>query len=71
MAQESFGAVVKRRLLGVLFLVMVIALVSLSILIYNKAFTDTVDVTLKAEPHRQPADPGLRREGARASSSAR
>jgi phospholipid/cholesterol/gamma-HCH transport system substrate-binding protein len=48
-AQESFGEVVKRRLLGLLFIVLVVALISLSILIYNKAFTSTVDVTLRAD----------------------
>ncbi|MDT4904248.1 MAG: phospholipid/cholesterol/gamma-HCH transport system substrate-binding protein [Pseudonocardiales bacterium] len=48
MPKESLMEVTKRRLLGVLFIALVAALVSLSILIYNKAFTDTVDVTLKA-----------------------
>ncbi len=48
MAGDSFGTVVKRRLLGVLFIVMIAALVTLSIMIYNKVFTSTVQVTLKA-----------------------
>jgi phospholipid/cholesterol/gamma-HCH transport system substrate-binding protein len=48
MPKESLMEVTKRRLLGVLFIVLVASLVTLSILIYNKAFTDTVDVTLKA-----------------------
>src|SRR5436305_7573174 len=48
-AQESFGEVVKRRLLGLLFIVLVVSLIALSILIYNKAFTSTVDVTLRAD----------------------
>lgn len=48
MAQESFGAVVKRRMLGVLFIALVVSLISMSILIYNKVFTSTVDITLKA-----------------------
>lgn len=38
--------VVKRRLLGLTFLVVIAALVSLSIAIYNKVFTPTVNVTL-------------------------
>jgi virulence factor Mce-like protein len=49
MARESFAAVVKRRLLGVLFLVVVASLITLSIAIYNKAFTTTVEVTLRAD----------------------
>jgi len=49
MAGESFGAVVKRRLLGVLLIALVAALVALSILIYNKAFSDYVEVTLRAD----------------------
>lgn len=48
MATEPFGKIVKRRLLGLLFLVLIAGLVSLSIAIYNKVFTPTVDVTLKA-----------------------
>jgi virulence factor Mce-like protein len=49
MAQESFAAVAKRRLLGVLFIVLVGALIALSIAIYNKAFTSTVDVKMLAD----------------------
>src|SRR3954471_15054706 len=49
MATESFAAVVKRRLQGVLLLALVAGLVALSIAIYNKVFTDTVEVTLKAD----------------------
>lgn len=48
MAKEPFGKIVKRRLLGLLFLVVIAGLVSLSIAFYNKVFTPTVDVTLKA-----------------------
>ncbi|SHG05977.1 virulence factor Mce family protein [Jatrophihabitans endophyticus] len=48
MPKESLGQVTKRRLFGVLFIVIVVGLVSLSIAIYAKVFTDTVDVTLKA-----------------------
>jgi phospholipid/cholesterol/gamma-HCH transport system substrate-binding protein len=48
MPKESLATVTKRRLFGVLFIVIVVAFVSLSIAIYNKAFTDTTDVTLEA-----------------------
>jgi phospholipid/cholesterol/gamma-HCH transport system substrate-binding protein len=49
MAQESFATVVKRRLLGVLLIAVVAALITLSIAIYNKAFTTYVPVTLRAD----------------------
>jgi phospholipid/cholesterol/gamma-HCH transport system substrate-binding protein len=49
MAGDSLATVVKRRLLGVVFLVVVASLVALSIAIYNKAFTDTVDVKMLAD----------------------
>jgi virulence factor Mce-like protein len=49
MASESFATVAKRRLLGVLFIVVVLGLVTLSIAIYNKAFTNTVVVKLEAD----------------------
>ena len=49
MARESFAKVVKRRLLGVVFIAVIAGLVTLSIAIYNKAFTPTVDVLLKAD----------------------
>lgn len=48
MPKEPTSAVVKRRLSGVLFMVLVVALIGLSIAIYAKVFTKTVDVTLKA-----------------------
>src|SRR5579875_2100383 len=48
MPKESFGKVAKRRLLGLTFLVVIAGLVSLSIAIYNKVFTPTVNVTLQA-----------------------
>ena len=49
MASEPFEKnPVKRRIFGVVFIAFVSSLISLSILIYNKAFTTTVDVTLKA-----------------------
>lgn len=46
MPKEPFIAVVRRRLLGLLLLSLVVALIGLSIAIYNKAFTKTVNVTL-------------------------
>lgn len=49
MAQESVGEVIKRRLLGLLMLVVVAGLVTLSIAFYNKAFTSTANVTLKTD----------------------
>jgi len=48
-ARESFASVVKRRLQGLLLLAIIAGLVTLSIAFYNKAFTDTVDVTLRAD----------------------
>lgn len=48
MPAESLATKTKRRLLGVLFIALVVSLISLSIAIYNKAFTSTVDVTLEA-----------------------
>jgi phospholipid/cholesterol/gamma-HCH transport system substrate-binding protein len=47
--KESFATVAKRRLLGLLFIVVVGSLIALSIAIYNKAFTKTVMVTLRAD----------------------
>ena len=49
MPAESFATKTKRRLLGLLFIALVASLIALSIAIYNKAFTPTVDVTLKAD----------------------
>ncbi len=49
MPAESLATKTKRRLLGVVFIAIVVSLISLSIAIYNKAFTTTVDVTLKAD----------------------
>jgi phospholipid/cholesterol/gamma-HCH transport system substrate-binding protein len=49
MPKDSLATVAKRRLLGVLFIVVVGGLVTLSIAIYNKAFTSTVDVTMDAD----------------------
>jgi phospholipid/cholesterol/gamma-HCH transport system substrate-binding protein len=49
MAAEPLSKVVRRRLLGLLLIGLVVALVSLSIAIYNKAFSDYVEVTLRAD----------------------
>ena len=49
MPAESLATKTKRRLLGVLFIALVASLITLSIAIYNKAFTPTVDVTLQAD----------------------
>ncbi|WP_424189935.1 MCE family protein [Actinokineospora sp. G85] len=45
----SLGRVVKRRLYGLSFIVVVAALVSLSIAMYNKAFTPVASVTLTTD----------------------
>ena len=49
MPAESLAQVTKRRLLGVLLIVLVVGLISLSIMIYEKVFTDTDTITLKAD----------------------
>jgi virulence factor Mce-like protein len=49
MANETLGTVVKRRLQGLVLLGLVVGLVALSIAIYNKVFTDTVEVKLLAD----------------------
>jgi phospholipid/cholesterol/gamma-HCH transport system substrate-binding protein len=49
MAKESVLAVAKRRGLGVLYLVLITALVWLSVAIYQKKFTPVVLVSLKAD----------------------
>ena len=49
MARESFAAVARRRLLGVLLLALVAALVTLSIAVYNKVFTKVVLVKLETD----------------------
>jgi phospholipid/cholesterol/gamma-HCH transport system substrate-binding protein len=43
------GATIRRRLLGVGFIIVIAALVSLSIAIYNKAFTSVVKVSLSTD----------------------
>ncbi len=48
MAGSGTAAVIKRRLSGVLFLGVLTGLVALSVLLYNKAFTPVVEVTLRA-----------------------
>jgi virulence factor Mce-like protein len=45
----SKGAIVRRRLLGVGFIVLIAALVSLSIAMYNKVFTPVVSVQLQTD----------------------
>jgi phospholipid/cholesterol/gamma-HCH transport system substrate-binding protein len=49
MARESFATVVKRRALGVGYLVVIASLVWLSIAIYEKQFTPVVMVTLRTD----------------------
>lgn len=49
MAKESVVAIARRRMLGLLYIVVVAALVALSVLIYNKTFTPTVLVHLKTD----------------------
>jgi len=49
MASEPLVKVVRRRLLGLLLIALVAALVALSIAIYNKVFSDYVEVTLRAD----------------------
>lgn len=49
MARESTATVIRRRLFGVLYLVVAAGLVMLSIAIYNKDFTASVNVTLKTD----------------------
>ena len=49
MAQESFATVVKRRMLGLAYLVVLFGLISLSVLVYNKTFTPVTMVTLKTD----------------------
>lgn len=49
MAAESLARVTKRRLLGVLLVVIVLGLLSLSVAFYDKAFTTTTTVTLRTD----------------------
>ncbi|MGN6607400.1 MAG: MCE family protein [Jatrophihabitans sp.] len=46
---EKRGGVIKQRLLGVVFLAVLVGLIGLSIAIYNKAFTPTVDIKLDTD----------------------
>lgn len=48
-AMSTFAETVRRRALGVAFILTLVTLVALSILTYQKAFTPIVPVTLKAE----------------------
>jgi len=49
MRAESYVSMARRRLLGALYLMIVLALVALSIAIYNKTFTSVATVTLKTD----------------------
>jgi phospholipid/cholesterol/gamma-HCH transport system substrate-binding protein len=49
MARESVSAIVTRRLLGLGFIVVILALVALSVAFYDKAFTKVVTVTLRTD----------------------
>lgn len=49
MAKESLATVVRRRLLGLTYLVVLASLVLLSVAVYNKAFTDTVKIKLQTD----------------------
>jgi phospholipid/cholesterol/gamma-HCH transport system substrate-binding protein len=49
MARESFATIAGRRLLGLGFIALILALVALSVAFYNKAFTKVVTVTLKTD----------------------
>ena len=49
MARESFAAVARRRLYGVGFIGLIVALIALSVAFYNKTFTKVVLVTLKTD----------------------
>jgi phospholipid/cholesterol/gamma-HCH transport system substrate-binding protein len=49
MARESVKTIVGRRLLGLGFIALILALVALSVAFYNKAFTKVVTVTLKTD----------------------
>ncbi|MDQ3578662.1 MAG: MCE family protein [Actinomycetota bacterium] len=46
---SGFGKVLRRRLLGLTFIALVVALVALSIAMYNKAFTSVASVTLTTD----------------------
>jgi phospholipid/cholesterol/gamma-HCH transport system substrate-binding protein len=49
MPRESFATIAARRLLGLGFIVLILALVALSVAFYNKAFTKVVTVTLRTD----------------------
>ncbi len=48
MASSGIAALVKKRLSGVLFLAVIAGLLAMSVLLYQKAFTPVVEVTLEA-----------------------
>lgn len=49
MARESITTVVGRRLLGLGFIALILALIALSVAFYNKAFTKVVTITLRTD----------------------
>jgi phospholipid/cholesterol/gamma-HCH transport system substrate-binding protein len=49
MARESVATIVKRRLLGLTYLVVIFGLIALSVAIYQKQFITTVKVTLRTD----------------------
>ena len=58
-------AVVRRRLQGVAFLVVLVLLLGLAVAQYNKTFADVAHVTLQDRHRGQPAAGRLRRQGPR------
>ena len=60
-AQEK----VRRRLVGVVFLLVFALLVWLSVALYNKQFTPAATVTLYTDARRQRDAPWCRRQGPR------
>jgi virulence factor Mce-like protein len=49
MARESAVSIIKRRLLGVLYIVVIVGLILLSVAFYQKKFTSIATVTLKTD----------------------
>ncbi|GAB2746273.1 MCE family protein [Salinifilum aidingensis] len=49
MSRQTVGTTVRRRLLGVAFLMCVVLFVTLTLAFYNRAFESTVDVVMKAQ----------------------
>ncbi len=57
MPRESLAVVVRRRLLGLVMIVVVFALIALSIAVYNKDFVSVVKVTLLTDHTGNQLDP--------------